>query len=86
MKLNDDDKFNCALSIFYAFAYNGQDPFYEATQGLFEDGPQNFEPQSDDKDDTRTGTPALLHPATRFYTRLGSPGQSGPAPHQQGDV
>ncbi|GBM34877.1 hypothetical protein AVEN_146621-1 [Araneus ventricosus] len=32
-------------------------PFSEAARGLFFDGTQNFKPQSDDKDDTRGGTP-----------------------------
>ncbi|GBN73153.1 hypothetical protein AVEN_64452-1 [Araneus ventricosus] len=30
---------------------------FEATRGLFRDGPSNFEPRSDDEDDTRNGTP-----------------------------
>ncbi|GBO34291.1 hypothetical protein AVEN_32896-1 [Araneus ventricosus] len=31
---------------------------FEATRGLFWDGPRNFEPWSDDEDDTRAGTPS----------------------------
>ncbi|GBM82808.1 hypothetical protein AVEN_20252-1, partial [Araneus ventricosus] len=31
---------------------------FEATRALFWDGPRNFEPQSDDKDDTRDHTPS----------------------------
>ncbi|GBN51869.1 hypothetical protein AVEN_132740-1 [Araneus ventricosus] len=33
-------------------------PRLEPTQELFWDGPHNFEPQSDDEDDTRAGTPS----------------------------
>ncbi|GBL75999.1 hypothetical protein AVEN_234314-1 [Araneus ventricosus] len=32
-------------------------PNFEATRGLFWDRPRNFEPQSDDEDDTCAGTP-----------------------------
>ncbi|GBM00423.1 hypothetical protein AVEN_179232-1 [Araneus ventricosus] len=31
---------------------------FEATRGLFWDRPPNFEPRSDDEDDTRAGTPS----------------------------
>ncbi|GBO00097.1 hypothetical protein AVEN_121750-1 [Araneus ventricosus] len=42
----------------------------EATRGLFRDGPRNFEPQSDDEDDTRAGTPSPKFPATSTGGRL----------------
>ncbi|GBM19274.1 hypothetical protein AVEN_133760-1, partial [Araneus ventricosus] len=31
---------------------------FQATRGLFWDGPRNFEPRSDDEDDTSAGTPS----------------------------
>ncbi|GBM84696.1 hypothetical protein AVEN_93078-1 [Araneus ventricosus] len=31
---------------------------FEVTRGLFWDGPRNFEPRSDDDDDTLAGTPS----------------------------
>ncbi|GBL83740.1 hypothetical protein AVEN_132648-1 [Araneus ventricosus] len=31
---------------------------FEATRGLFRDGPSNFEPRTDDEDDTRAVTPS----------------------------
>ncbi|GBM45598.1 hypothetical protein AVEN_86539-1 [Araneus ventricosus] len=31
---------------------------FEATRGLFRDGPRNSEPRSDDEDDTWAGTPS----------------------------
>ncbi|GBM83398.1 hypothetical protein AVEN_242132-1 [Araneus ventricosus] len=33
-------------------------------RGLFRDGPRNFEPRSDDEDDTRAGTPSPNFRAT----------------------
>ncbi|GBN70773.1 hypothetical protein AVEN_84384-1 [Araneus ventricosus] len=43
---------------------------FEATRGLFWDGPRNFEPRSDDEDDTRAGTPSTKFHATPTGGRL----------------
>ncbi|GBL76517.1 hypothetical protein AVEN_48812-1 [Araneus ventricosus] len=43
---------------------------FEATRGLFWDGPRNFEPRSDDEDDTRAGTPSPNFHATPTGGRL----------------
>ncbi|GBM13261.1 hypothetical protein AVEN_164340-1 [Araneus ventricosus] len=43
---------------------------FEATQGLFWDGLCNFEPRSDDEDDTRAGTPSTNFHATPIGGRL----------------
>ncbi|GBL86006.1 hypothetical protein AVEN_89066-1 [Araneus ventricosus] len=66
---------------------------FEATRGLFWDGPRNFEPQSDDENDTWASNPLskLLHPilhmlvgrlsprwpSTGLAPFLGRPGQCG---------
>ncbi|GBN66470.1 hypothetical protein AVEN_26380-1 [Araneus ventricosus] len=43
---------------------------FEATRGLFWDGLCNFEPRSDDEDDTRAGTPSTNFHATPMGGRL----------------
>ncbi|GBN92175.1 hypothetical protein AVEN_261977-1 [Araneus ventricosus] len=43
---------------------------FEATRGLFWDGPRNFEPLSDDEDDTRAVTPSPNFQATSTGGRL----------------
>ncbi|GBN61340.1 hypothetical protein AVEN_265253-1, partial [Araneus ventricosus] len=43
---------------------------FEATRGLFWDGPRNFEPRSDDEDDTCAGTPSPNFHATPTGGRL----------------
>ncbi|GBN15391.1 hypothetical protein AVEN_233920-1 [Araneus ventricosus] len=47
-------------------------PRFEATRGLFRDGPRNFEPRSDDEDDTRAGTLSPNFRATPTGGRLAS--------------
>ncbi|GBM61669.1 hypothetical protein AVEN_133455-1 [Araneus ventricosus] len=42
----------------------------EATRGLIWNGPRNFEPRSDDEDDTRAGTPSPSFHATPTGGRL----------------
>ncbi|GBM29554.1 hypothetical protein AVEN_206396-1 [Araneus ventricosus] len=42
----------------------------KTTRGLFRDGPRNFEPRSDDEDDTRAGTPSPNFSATPEGGRL----------------
>ncbi|GBL91251.1 hypothetical protein AVEN_195136-1 [Araneus ventricosus] len=41
---------------------------FEATRGLFWDGPRNFEPQSDDEDDITAGTPSPISEQQVPYT------------------
>ncbi|GBL85747.1 hypothetical protein AVEN_193192-1 [Araneus ventricosus] len=43
---------------------------FEATRGLFCDGPRNFEPWSDNEDDTSAGTPSPNFHATPTEGRL----------------
>ncbi|GBN05801.1 hypothetical protein AVEN_88105-1 [Araneus ventricosus] len=43
---------------------------FEATRGLFRDGPRNFEPRSDDEDNTSAGTPSPRFRATPAGGRL----------------
>ncbi|GBL84706.1 hypothetical protein AVEN_191151-1 [Araneus ventricosus] len=43
---------------------------FEATRGLFWDGSRNFEPRSEDEDDTRAGTPSTSFHATPTGGRL----------------
>ncbi|GBO24501.1 hypothetical protein AVEN_145064-1 [Araneus ventricosus] len=43
---------------------------FEATRGLFWDGPRNFEPRSDDEDDTCADTPSPNFHATPAGGRL----------------
>ncbi|GBM76355.1 hypothetical protein AVEN_36972-1 [Araneus ventricosus] len=41
---------------------------FEATRGLFWDRPPNFEPRSDEEDDTRVGTPSPNFRTTPTYS------------------
>ncbi|GBM54495.1 hypothetical protein AVEN_189529-1 [Araneus ventricosus] len=43
---------------------------FEATRGLFRDGPRNFEPRSDDEDDTLAGNPFSKFPLHTDRRRL----------------
>ncbi|GBM76441.1 hypothetical protein AVEN_2089-1 [Araneus ventricosus] len=43
---------------------------FEATQRLFRDEPRNFEPLSDDEDDTQAGTPSPNFRTTPMGRRL----------------
>ncbi|GBN04046.1 hypothetical protein AVEN_220255-1 [Araneus ventricosus] len=43
---------------------------FEATRGLFRDGPRNFEPRSDAEDDTWAGTPSSNFRSTPMGERL----------------
>ncbi|GBM16885.1 hypothetical protein AVEN_186423-1 [Araneus ventricosus] len=43
---------------------------FEATRGLFRDGPRNFDPRSDDEDDTWAGIPSPKFRATPTGGRL----------------